>query len=136
LPLDIIGNSPYIEGYYKEFDTYEGDLQISEFGTGVHFAFHMPKDLKLFVEPHFISRIWEEQFGANLILGRENWGVYLGAGTTDSNYEFCPDRDSINLGWYSDIGGWNLRAQYELESEDYGDETDYQRALVTVSKRF
>jgi len=136
LPLDITSNSPYIEGYYKEFDTYEGDLQVSEFGTGVHFAFHMPKDLTISLEPHFISRIWEEQFAANLTLGRENWGVYLGAGTTDSNYEFCPDRDRINLGWYSDIGGWNLRAQYELESEDYGDETDYQRALVTVSKRF
>jgi len=136
LPLDITSNSPYIEGYYKQFDTYEGDLQISEFGTGVHFAFHMPKDLTISLEPHFISRIWEDEFAANLTLGKEKWGVYLGAGKTDSNYEFCPDRDRINLGWYSDIGGWNFRAQYELLSEDYGKETDIQHALITVSKRF
>ena len=136
IPLEITSHSPYIEGYYKQFDTYEGDLQVSEFGTGVQFACRMPKDLKLSVEPHFISRIWEDELGANLTLGREKWGVYLGAGKTDSNYEFCPDSNRINLGWYSDIGGWNFRARYELLSEDYGKETDTQHALITVSKRF
>ena len=136
LPLDITGRSGFIEGYYKEFDTYEGDAQVSELGTGIHFAFHILKDLRVSLEPYFISRIWEDEIGANLTLGSKKWGIYLGGGTTNSNYEFCPDRDRINLGCYSELGQWGFRAQYELVSEDYGKKTDNHRALFTVIKRF
>jgi hypothetical protein len=136
LPLDTGGKSGFVEGYYKEFDTYEGDAQVSELGTGIHFAFHIFKDLRVSLEPYFISRIWEEEIGANLTLVSNKCGIYLGGGTTNSDYEFCPDRDRINLGCYSELGEWGFRAQYELVSEDYGKVTDNHRALFSVIKRF
>lgn len=136
LPLDITSHSPFIEGYFKEFDTYDGDLQVSEIGTGVRFAFNMRKDLTLSLEPHFINRIWEDELGANLILGNNEWSLYLGGRTTDSDYEFCPNRDRFNVGWNFDIRGWDFRAHYEFENEDYGDKKDYQYFMLSASKKF
>jgi hypothetical protein len=96
-------------------------LKFNELEAGLKFSF--PKDgTNITIDPHYINRIWEDEFGANLRLGIKNAGLNIEGFVTKSTYDFCPDKQSLSIGADALLGPVSLKLSYKTDKTNYDGE--------------
>jgi len=121
----------------KDIGTWEHEIRFSESRIGTSLDFKLSKNLNLSVEPYYIKRIWEKEFGADIEYKKEDISMKIGGYKTNSDYDFCPDKTGFNVELHKDFGKWRLWSNYEKENLDYdGEITKERKFKIGASLRF
>jgi len=127
IPINNIGIEPYVTSQFTlypiDLGTYQYGLRLSELGVGTVFDIKS-KNINFSIEPYYLKRIWEQEFGGKAKFEIDNFGINAGGYMTKSDYEFCPDKHGFNIG--ADLNSKNLRlgVNYGIEGTDYDSEVE------------
>jgi hypothetical protein len=105
---------------------YDTDSRPEEVSAGINFNIKSSDKDHMTIDPYFIQRPWEREYGINLALKKDFFKLILSGYKTTSTYKpFCPDK----------IGGKaTLAVKYENIEEETGfeiEQTNYNREKDT-----
>lgn len=135
LPIDPVKIRPYLFSQFSflpkdlamlgDFSKFfEGhSLAFKELKAGSVFDFNFP-DFNFSVDPYYSLKNWEQEFGGNLKFGNENIKLNIGGYITDSNYDFCPNKNGFNIGIDLSLGNANLDINLKNDRTDYDGEIE------------
>ena len=125
---------PYLIGQLMlapgDIGTYTFIPTPNELRAGIDFNYKTPK-IDFSLEPYFVRRIWENEFGANLkIKPHPKVGLNLEGYLTKSTYDFCPDKAGIKARIDFPIGKINAQLEYKLDQTNYDGQIDKTDSLI------
>ncbi|MEJ2268095.1 MAG: hypothetical protein P8X70_03395, partial [Nanoarchaeota archaeon] len=124
---------PYLIGqlvlFPGDLDIYEFVPMLNEIRAGVNLDLKISDNTNLSIEPYALRKIWEYEFGGDIELENENFGINAGGYGTISNYDFCPDKYGLDIEAHLKLKGFLFGITYELERTDYDGEIENQHSF-------
>jgi len=133
---------PYmvVQGNYFQDDLgtwKDNKLMLGEISGGTVFGIKLPKSTTFSIDPYFLKRMWEKEYGIDAKLGNEYIGISGKAYRTNSTYKFCPDKRGYEAGAYLDFKYVEAGVDYKKETIDHDGETENQDSVnVKVAVKF
>jgi len=137
-PSENFNTEPYFtikaSNFYKNIGTETFAIYLDETEFGTKFSFSIPQKLDISLNPYYIKRVWEQEFGINTRIKTGNFGLNLESNLTKSNYIFCPDKFKLNLGVFALVKNLELNLGYKTEQTDYDGEKEDNSLLSLTGK--
>ncbi len=133
IPINNISIEPYATSQFTiypiDLGTYQYGLKPSELGVGTVFDIKTSKNTNFSIEPYYLKRIWEQEFGGKAKFEIDNFGINAEGYATKSDYEFCPNKYGFNIG--PELNSKNLRlgVNYGIEGTNYDGEVENQSSF-------
>ena len=156
---DKISITPYLAGQFTMFPTnltaYKFLPRFSELNTGIELKAILPGGFSFSVDPNYVWKPWEQEFGGNMGFESKNFGINAKTSITQSTFEFCPDKFRLEsivnfmigdyivnfmIGDYITITGQaniTITGQANIERTNYDGEIDNKSSLgISVRANF
>jgi hypothetical protein len=139
IPLGNLSIEPYLLSQFALFPekllSQDYTLNFNELESGARLEVPILNSLRMFFNPYYTRRIWEQEFGANAGIKINKLELTAGGYSSKSNYDFCPDKSGFNIGLSGSINrNISLDLKYKTDRTNYDGEIEDKQSFSMTGK--